>query len=175
MAHSYALLGHITQTRGLNGQVVAKLEFPIKTLDPVEFIFIQLGHTYVPYQVEEKVLPQSDQAWFKLQGITDRSTAHEIVGKSIWLPQEVLNNLLDKSDDQDAVVGYQVIDVALGELGVVKHQAKLPGQLCLVIDYQGKELLIPYVSALIKDLNHAHQRLITDLPAGFLEAMGAID
>lgn len=170
--NQYALFGHLTQTRGLQGQMVAQLEAPIKTLDPVEFIFIQIGHTYVPYQVEEKVLPQPDQALFKLQGITGRSTAHDIVGKNIWLPQALLNKLVTKSAPQDRVVGYHVTDVTLGELGVIKRIEVFPMHLCLVVDYQHKELLIPYVSALIKDLDHAHQRLTTDLPTGFLEAMG---
>ncbi len=168
----YALFGHLIQTRGLQGQLVAQLEAPIKTLDTVEFIFIQIGHTYVPYQVEEKILPQSDQALFKLQGITDRSTAHEVVGKSIWLPQALLNKLGVKSAPPNRVVGYHVTDVKIGELGVVKRIEVFPMHLCLVVDYQHKELLIPYVSALIKELDHAHQRLTTDLPAGFLEAVG---
>jgi 16S rRNA processing protein RimM len=172
MTNQYALFGHLIQTRGLQGQVVAQLASPIKTLDPVEFIFIQIGHTYVPYQVEEKGLPQSDQALFKLRGITDRSTAHEVVGKSIWLSQELLNQLVVKSTPQDQVVGYYVSDVKLGGLGVVKRIEVFPMHRCLVVDYQNKELLIPYVAALIQHLDHTNQQIIIKLPTGFLEAMG---
>ncbi len=172
MVHPYALFGHLVQTRGLQGQLMAQLASPIKSLDPVAFIFIQMGHTYVPYQVEERTLPQPDQALFKLQGITDRSIAHEIIGKSIWLPQDILNKILVKPATQDQVIGYQVIDVILGELGVVKRIEAFPMHLCLVIDYPDKELLIPYVAAFIKKLDPARQQMTIQLPAGFLEAMG---
>jgi ribosomal 30S subunit maturation factor RimM len=168
----YALWGHLIQTRGLQGQVVAQLESPITTLNPVDFIFIQIGHTYVPYQVEEKALPQPDQALFRLQGVTDRPTAQGIIGKSIWLPQGLLNKIGTKSATQDPVVGYSVRDVKLGELGKVERIEAFPMHSCLVVSFQNKELLIPYVPAWIQDLDHAHQQLTITLPAGFLEAMG---
>lgn len=173
MINSYIVLGHITQTRGLQGKVAAQLTCSLTTLDPVDFIFIQIGHTYVPYQVEEKILSRPDQALFQLQGITNRSTAHEIVGKSIWLPQDLLNKILVKSAPTDQIVGYHLIDEKLGDLGVVKRIEVFPMHRCLVVDYQAQELLIPYVSALITALDHAHKKLVTNLPGGFLEAMRA--
>lgn len=172
MVNKYALFGHLLQARGLHGQLIAQLAYPIKALEPIKFVFIQIGHTYVPYQVEEKVLTQTDRAFFKLQGITSKSAAQEIVSKSIWLPSSLLDKILVKRAAQDRVIGYYVTDVKLGKLGVVKRTEEFPMHRCLVVDYQNKELLIPYVSALINNLDHTHQRLATDLPPGFLEAVG---
>lgn len=172
MAPSYALFGQLVQTRGLQGHVVAQLATAIKTLDPVTFIHIQVGHTYVPYQVEEKALSQPNQAVFKLQGINDKSTAQEIVTQDIWFPSSLLNKITVKPALQDQVVGYHVTDVKVGELGIVKRIEVFPMHRCLVVDYKHQELLIPYISALIKDLDPAHERLIIHLPTGFLEAMG---
>ena len=169
----YLLLGHIAQIRGLQGHVIVQLASPLQTIDPLEFIFIQMGHTYVPYQAVDKALLNPYQIRFKLAGITDRSIAKEMVGKGIWLPQELLSKLVGKSaNPEEDIVGYHVTDVVLGELGIVKHIEVLPMHLCLAVDYQSKELLIPYVGALIKKIDHAKREIKMKLPQGFLEAMG---
>jgi 16S rRNA processing protein RimM len=173
MVTPYIILGKITQTRGIQGQLVAQLTLPIQSLDPVSFIFIQIGHTYVPYQIEKKMLLKPHQAWLTLQDINTRHDSYPIVGKSIWLPKDVFNKIIVKKPTiPDQVIGYPVTDLTLGELGVVKRIEEFSMHRCLVVNYQNKELLIPYASTLIQDVDHRHKRLITDLPAGFLEAVG---
>ena len=51
-------------------------------------------------------------------------------------------------------------------------QEEFPGHLCLAVDHQGKELLIPYAPALIKNIDHIQQQMTLMLPQDFLEVMG---
>jgi len=165
-------VGIITQTRGLKGYVIARIEPILESFDSVNYMFLKIAHTLVPYQVEEAIV-QGQQAFIKFQHINDQAAGRELIGTSIWLPQEVLDTLIVQEESQHAeVIGYQVTDKHQGELGIVKHIEQFPLHTCLAIDYLNKELLIPYEPALIQYLDHEKKQLLVELPLGFLEAVG---
>jgi len=164
-------IGKITQARGLKGYVVARIEPILESFDSINYIFIKIGHTLVPYQVEE-ITGQGQQVFIKFQHINDRDSVRELIGSSIWLSQEVLDKLVVQEESYTDVIGYQVIDKHQGELGIVKDIEQFPLHACLVVDYLDKELLIPYEPALIQHLDHKHKQIVVELPVGFLEAVG---
>ena len=171
--HKYAHIGTFMHTRGVHGQLVAPLEFTFKSIDPITFIFIKIiGNTYVPYQVEEKRLLKPDQAWLKLQDINSKEAAHNMLGKTIWLLQDTLQLLPITSPVTHQLMGYDIKDMMLGRLGIVVKIEKFPKQHCLVVEYQNQELLIPYVSAFIKNVDHAQKNITICLPDRFIEALG---
>ncbi|ACE05994.1 hypothetical protein Aasi_0593 [Candidatus Amoebophilus asiaticus 5a2] len=164
-------VGKITQARGLKGCVVARIEPILESFDPINYIFIKIGHTLVPYQVEE-ITGQAQQVFIKFQHISDRDSVRELIGSSIWLSQEILDKLVVQEEPYIDIIGYQVTDKYQGELGIIKDIEQFPLHVCLVVDYLDKELLIPYEPALIQDLDHEQKKIIVELPMGFLEAMG---
>jgi 16S rRNA processing protein RimM len=171
MSKNCVEVGTITQTRGLKGYVVARIEPTLEPTDLIKYIFVKIKHTLVPYQVEE-IIDQGHQAFIKFQHINDQATARELIGTSIWLPKEILDKLIVQEETHVGIIGYQVTDVNEGELGIVKYIEQFPLHACLVIDYHNKELLIPYEPALIQHLDHKQKQLIIKLPVGFLEAVG---
>ncbi|OJW71136.1 MAG: hypothetical protein BGO68_04800 [Candidatus Amoebophilus sp. 36-38] len=166
-------IGKIIQARGLKGQVIAHLEPDLATLDTIKYIFIKIGTTLVPYGIEEATL-QDHRALLKFQGIADKSAALELINKTIWLPQEVLDTIIvvHKTHQDEAPVGYYVTDLHQGKLGIVQRIEQFPMHACLVIDYFNKELLIPHVPTFIQHIDHKNKQLTVQLPPGFLEAVG---
>jgi len=172
-AINYIEIGTITQTRGLKGQIIAHIHPDLTTLDTVKYIFIKIGTTLVPYEIEEANL-QEHRACLQLQGIVDKSAALELIHKTIWLPEEVLNTIITvrKTPQQEEVIGYHVTDIHKGPLGIVQRIEQFPMHACLVIDYSNKELLIPHVPSFIQHVDHKHKQLTVQLSPGFLEAVG---
>lgn len=164
-------LGKIIQAKGLKGHVVAHIEFELTTLNFIKYLFIKMGSTMVPYQLEEGIV-QGDIALLKFHGIEDRDTAHDLIDKTIWLPKEMLNKIIDTTETHQEIIGYNVIDIQEGNLGVIQHIEEYPMQQCLVVKYLEKEVLIPYVSAFIQQLDHKNKQVIVKLPPGYLEAIG---
>jgi len=169
----YVLIGTFIHTRGVHGQLVTQLELSLESLEPITFIFIQVvGKTYVPYKIEEKILVQPDRAWLQLQYITSKEAAHSLLGKNVWLQRETFEQLAITSVFNQELIGYETQDLHIGKLGVVMGIEKFPTQDCLVVEYKNQELLIPYVSAFIKDVEHEQKHITLCLPSGFLEALG---
>ncbi len=169
----YVRIGTLLHTRGVHGQLVAPLELSIESLDPITCIFIQvLGNTHVPYQLVDKRLIEPDKAWLKLRNITSKEAAHSLLGKSIWLLQDTLQQLTITSVFPQPLIGYEVCDVHIGSLGAVINIEKFPQQHCLDVAYNDQSLLIPYIPAFIQNVDHQKRSITVCLPEGFLEALG---
>ena len=54
------------------------------------------------------------------------------------------------------------------EIGPVKDVINLPGQDVLAVDYQGLELLIPFVKAIVPVVDIANRRITITPPEGLL-------
>ncbi|MEM9417060.1 MAG: ribosome maturation factor RimM [Bacteroidota bacterium] len=161
-------LGTIQRKQGLRGEVVARLHDDVPPLDGLKTLFIQIDHTLVPYRLE-KIAYQPRKAIIKLQGVNDPTTAHNLKGRAIFVPQESLPRLSATKMLLDRLIGYEVEDVAVGRLGEVQAIYTPPMQQLLVVAHQESELLIPYHEDIVTHVDRSQQRITVQLPKGFIE------
>lgn len=161
-------LGIIQRKHGLKGEVLVVLHQEVSDLDTLKNLFIQVDHTLVPYGVEQ-LSWQHQRAIIKLRGVNDPTVAHDLKGRSIFVPQEALPRLSGPSMLLEKLIGYQVVDVKEGELGPVQdiYQPSHHQQL-LAVDYGGEELLIPYHEDIVTQIDHSQQTIQVQLPKGFI-------
>lgn len=170
MDAGYIKIGTIKQIQGLQGQVVALLDEAIDRSAKIKTLFIQFDHTFVPYAVTHwQVL--HGQAIIRFEQVDDRNMAYPLKGKALFVQESVWEQLFITQDPAINLVGYQVADIQQGHLGFVVRMENLPLQKLLVVNYQEKELLIPYHQALIQHIDHANKQLIVTLPPGFITAL----
>jgi len=74
-----------------------------------------------------------------------------------------------KKDLNQSIIGYMILDETLGEIGPVEELMELPQQLLLQTHYNGKEVLIPAVEAIIVDIDDNKKVVKVNLPEGLLE------
>jgi 16S rRNA processing protein RimM len=106
-------------------------------------------------------------------GIEDRDEAEELRG--VWLVVDSAE--LEDPDDPDSFRDYQLVGLAVlttagervGTVADVLHQ----GQDLLVIEgdgvRSGAEILVPFVTALVPEVDVAGGRLVIDPPPGLLD------
>ncbi len=165
---TYINLGVIQQVQGLKGNLVALLNHDISTLK-LEAIFIQIDHTLVPYLVE-RLSSQFPKAVIKLQGVDGPEKAYLLKGSPIFVPREALPLRSDPEEQLERLIGYCVVDIQEGSLGIVQDIYAPPQQILLAVNYQGRELLIPYHKELITHVDHEQGKVSVHLPAGFIQA-----
>ncbi|MEM7383279.1 MAG: hypothetical protein AAF400_03130 [Bacteroidota bacterium] len=120
----YIRLGVMKRVRGLQGHLIALLEKQVASLDAVDTLFIQLGHTLVPYALEHYAL-QKRQVLIKLRAVNGPATAHQLRGSAFFVPRDALRQQVA---EQELLPGYQVVDVVRGKLGTVLRVDNLPLQ-----------------------------------------------
>ncbi len=64
------------------------------------------------------------------------------------------------------MIGYEAFDQEIGYLGNVTDYIQHDMNPIIMVDYDGKELLIPAVDELIKHINHKEQSIHFHLPEG---------
>lgn len=95
-----------------------------------------------------------------LEGVVDRTAAERLLGAVLEAdvdPGDVPAEPDEYYDHQ--LVGLRVLDAEGGEVGVVTAVVHLPHQDTLVVDADGREVLVPFVDALVP---------VVDLAAGIL-------
>lgn|SRR3569623_222710 len=166
---TYIELGVIQRKQGLKGSIVAWLHQEVPQPTTLKTLFIQVDHTLVPYGIESFIL-KDHKAIIKLQGIENPRVAHELKGRLIFIPQESSSRLSSQKVQLARLVGYYVTDIKKGNLGPVKSIHDFPQQHLLAVNYQDKELLIPYHRDIVIDVAHKQKSIMVKLPQGFIEA-----
>lgn len=162
-------LGRITRVHGLKGE----LQLLFEVDDPFEYeeldsVLIEQKGQLIPFFVQQLNI-QPNRIIAKFEEVDSIDKAQTLVGSKLWL---TLDNLPDLEKGQfyyHDVVGYQVVDKTLGPLGTVREFASFSHQDILVMDYQGKEVLIPVIDEMIGEADHDQQLLHVSLPEGLLD------
>ena len=112
-----------------------------------------------------------------LEGIDDRDAAESIVRAILWIDQDVTAATEDDAWYDHQLVGLDVVrdDAVVGRVVRVDH---LPAQDLLIVKAAGetdREILVPFVAAIVPEVDIAGGRLVVTPPAGLFEELPADD
>ena len=162
-------LGRIAKTHGLKGEVTLKLD----TDDPSAYLemkhfFLEINKVLTPFFVE-KITPSGDKFYVAVQDIKTVEQAQNLVGKSVYLPLEMLPELSGKQFYYHEIVGFTVVDSEKGELGPVTEVLEYPTQAILQVMKDKKEILIPILDHVIQNVDRDKKILHITAPEGLID------
>ncbi|WP_394279546.1 ribosome maturation factor RimM [Microbacterium sp.] len=107
-----------------------------------------------------------------LEGIDDRDAAESIVRAILWLDQEQI----DAAPEEDAWYDHQLVGLDVirdgAVIGRVTQIDHLPSQdLLTVRTTDDREVLVPFVKAIVPEVDVAAGRLLVTPPAGLFEEL----
>ncbi|WP_203579660.1 ribosome maturation factor RimM [Microbacterium hibisci] len=169
-------VGRLVKAHGLKGAI--KLE--LYTDDP-EGRFVP-GATFTlqvpesspwhgkPLTVREfKFMNSHPVAFF--EGVDDRSAAEELLRAILWIDEDAQSS----PAEDDAWFDHQLVGLdvfrdgqVVGKVARVDH---LPAQDLLIVKVRDEEVLVPFVKAIVPEVDIAAGRLIVTPPAGLFEEL----
>lgn len=162
-------IGYITKTHGLKGEVTIQLDVDEpESYTELETAFVEVKKQLVPFFVE-RVNVQQKRAIVKFEGIDTLEQAHALLHCKVMLSLEFLPETDDTKFYLHDILGYTVQDEALGKLGIITQLYEGTHQDIVGMEYQGKEVLIPVVDAIILGADAPSQILHTRLPDGLVD------
>ena len=162
-----AKAGKISKPYGLRGEVNIILEPEAgKHIEPDHPLFIDIDGQRVPFYVVELELGSKDQAIIKFEFIDSIEDARRVAGCSLYFDPAHEPMPVKKEGDLHSVVGYQAFDRHMGELGQIS--AFIPNSMnpVFIIDYKGRELMVPAVPDFIVKIDSPNQKVHLILPEG---------
>ena len=105
----------------------------------------------------------------KFEEIDSIEEASKLVKRRMFLQKSARAKSGPKEFYNDEIINFQVTDEALGALGSITDIMQAGANRLLVIDNNGKEVLIPVNSPFITNINKRKKTVTVNLPEGFLD------
>jgi 16S rRNA processing protein RimM len=164
-----AKAGIISKPYGLRGEVNILLEPEAgKYIEADHPLFIEIDGQRVPFFVEAVELVSGDQAIVKFEFIESLDEAKKVAGCSLYFDEHLMPIATEDTFDLRSLVGFQAFDTKAGELGRVSDFIPHEMNPVFIIDYSGRELLVPAVRDFIDRIDAQNQNLHLNLPKGLI-------
>lgn len=164
-------VGHITKTHGVSGELVLFLDVDnAAEYADLESILLEVKGELIPYFIESIAIVKGSRAIIAFEDVDTIEQAERLINCGAYLPLDELEPITDETRFYfHEIVGYQIVDAVAGELGIVRGVYAMNAQDLIAMDYQGKEVLIPINSDIVRTVDRTHQKLNVALPDGLLE------
>lgn len=163
-------VGHITKTHGVSGELVLFLDVdnPDEYAD-LESVLLEVKGELVPYFIESIAIVKGSRAIVAFEDVDTIEQAERLINCGAFLPLDELEPITDETRFYfHEIVGYQVVDASEGDLGTVRGVYAMNAQDLIAMDYEGKEVLIPINSDIVRTVDRATKKLNVVLPDGLL-------
>ncbi|MGH3777122.1 MAG: ribosome maturation factor RimM [Pseudonocardiaceae bacterium] len=162
------VVGRIGRPHGLRGEVTVQ----VRTDSPQERFAAgaQLGAGAGRTLTVEAVRPHAGSLLVRFAGVTDRAAAVQLRGVLLTVEATELPAL----DDPDEFYDHQLEGLAAfgsdgTKLGTVREVVHAPASDLLVVETDRGEVLVPFVRAIVPEVDLVGGRVVLDPPAGLLD------
>lgn len=165
-------IGFTKKTHGLKGELKAQVEpHFLEDFLKAKTVFLEIRGKHVPYFVEN-IRPGNDLI-VKFEEVDKPEQAQAIGSKEIFLREKDI--LLDEEreipiDDSGYgfCKGFALIDQTAGEIGKILTINELPQGEMAVLEYKGREILIPLIPQFVHKVDKRDKKVFVNLPDGLL-------
>ncbi len=164
-------VGYVQKPHGINGELVIRFqEEYYETLEEFPTLFMEIDNLLVPFFIAEEGLrfKSSESVITQLEWIDSDAKAKDLCGLSVFVKEEDVIEF-DEEMSPHALVGFQLFDEALGLIGEINEVHDYAGNLLLLVDYQGKEALVPLNDDLIVRINEDLREIELRIPEGLFD------
>ncbi len=162
-------LGHILKPHGLQGElwIMLDVDFPEDYVE-LESVFLDQSGNLIPFFIADLQI-KGQRALVKFEDVESYDDAAELTGSKLYLPLSILPPLPDDQYYFHELVGMQVEDSVSGHIGIAREIASRAGQDLLIVDKDGKEILIPMVDSILTKVDKKSKVIYVSLPDGLLD------
>ncbi len=166
-------IGYTQKPHGTSGEI--KIYIEDEFFDDMEYLkvlFLNVKGNNLPFFVEN--LRGSDNQIIKFEDTNTKEAASALSFSTVYArkkdlkwPETKLETLEELSYSH--CVGYEMIDVHDGNLGVIKEVIEYPRQELAVIEVDGKEFLLPLNERTVQKIDDKQKRMTVEMPEGLFD------
>jgi 16S rRNA processing protein RimM len=161
-------IGYLKKTFGIDGHIRFELnENFFEIIDQVDHVFALIDGQHIPFRINEI----ADEAGLTIsfKGLETAEFAQLLCNKEVFLPKDITKgNKIEKMIiGYEFVVGYSLYDKEM-LIGEITEVIDSPAHQLAIVNYQGKDKLIPLHESMISYINKENKKIITELPEGLL-------
>jgi 16S rRNA processing protein RimM len=162
-------IGFLQKTHGIHGELYLVFEEDyLEAVASARLLFVTMDGLLVPFFVENDSLRinASTRALIKFRWIDSEKKACELTGKEVYLKNENLTNL--RKPAREKLIGYQLLNARNLPVGRITDVVNYSGNRVLTVNYQSKEVLIPYNDDLVLHTDATAKTIQMTIPPGLI-------
>lgn len=163
----YVEVAQIIKLKGFDGSCTVHVDedYDQDFLKARAYFMMYKGNMLPFFKSKRKTI--QDGYVMKFDSITEKEFYREVMPRSIYLHKDEVAEIyveqeIDESQRMQCFNGDE-------PLGTLLRMEEYPQQTMAIIEYKGKEILIPMVEDLIEEIDHEKQVIKFKLPEGFLD------
>jgi 16S rRNA processing protein RimM len=166
----YYLIGTLAKAHGISGELLFKLNnLPFEDIHKMESVFIEFDGLLVPFFISG-ISPKGDlAAVIKFDGINSEDQASEFINCKVYS----LDILSDEKENMNytasSLVGYQVLDINLGILGIISEFLNFKNNPLFKIKKSKREILLPANEEFILEIDKLNKVIKVQTPEGLID------
>jgi len=167
-------LGYTSKIHGKQGELIITLDVDfLEECKKLESVFIQMNKTdtsLIPFFISKSHFQNNGTLRIKLDDVNDIVMVKPLVGKGIYIPNNILPSLSGNKFYHHEVIDFTIIDVNHGEVGKVTRILNYPRQAIFeIFNTDDKEILIPIAEDIITKVDRTNQTIEVETPEGLIE------
>lgn len=161
-------LGYVIKTHKLKGEIQIFLDVDSPEIyKKLKSMFVLKNNILISFFIDT-IKINRDKALVKLNDINKLADAKALVSSKIYLPLSFLPSFNDGQYYYHEIIGFELYD---GEkfIGRVTNVLTHTPQTLITVDCKGKEILVPLIDEVVKNVDLKGKRIDSNLPNGLIE------
>jgi 16S rRNA processing protein RimM len=164
------VVGTVRRPHGLSGEVSVEIAtaFPQRFQPGLRLLWSRAGITRKLKLSAAR--PHGDRWLLRFEGVDGPESARELAGGELGVPDQEAYAAPEGFYYSHRIAGWRCEDRAGQNLGTVSGlEQTSAGPLLTVLTSEGKAVLIPFVAAIVLDVDEDRRRVVLDPPDGLFE------
>ncbi|MDR0835976.1 MAG: 16S rRNA processing protein RimM [Tannerella sp.] len=159
-------IGTFGRPHGVKGEITLFTNCELPDFDKDSYIVCEMDGIPVPFFIDSFRTKSVHSVLVKFENIDSEQNVKIFTGKTAYIDVYTMKEV-EKSQEEPAFIGFQVIDENLSFEGVVTDMDDSTENVLLKVDSGGKEFIIPFAFFLF--VNTSEKAIHIKLPEGFLD------
>lgn len=162
-------IGFVQKPYGVQGETVILIREELEdSLASASTLFLDIEGRLVPFFClpETIFFRQPGVAIVKFDWVDTKEQASALVGLDVYISNDGLVETEEQGFDPIDLSGFTLFGKSTGEIGPVTEVNDYSGNIVLTVDFNHKELLIPFSPELILSVDLHLRQLVLDIPEG---------
>jgi len=163
-------LGKIAKKFSFKGEVLLYLDTDEPEIyENLESVFVEINKSLVPFFILKSQLHKGKFLRIRFEDIENEEDADRIIGCEAYLPLSMLPKLEGTQFYFHEVIGFDVLDTRLGNIGKITGINDSGAQAIFEIEKNGIEILVPLIDDFIIALDRANKTITLETPEGLVD------
>jgi len=168
---NYIQIGFTKKTHGIGGELKVVIEEPYEDIFlEADRVFLEIKGARQPFFI--KNIRGGGDLIVLFEDVANREEALALQSRGIFLPEnEVPEEAMLPVEDMTEygyVVGFMLVDQEQGQIGPITEIIEMPQQEMAVVQWQGREVLIPLNEQFVLSVDEPGKTVRMNLPEGLL-------